>query len=240
MKFMDYSIYTNYLNINEGIQKYFDQKLFDQESEGYDSIYSSILPSNTSAKILDVGCGNGMFLYYLKKKGYINSFGIDLNIESIQFTKQYITEKVECVNIERFLKDKKEVYDVIVMNEVLEHIPVYELINVVSNIRIALKLGGLFICYVPNMENPITGIFTRYHDLTHTIGFTSNSLTMSMRLAGFNCVKIIPIGHNKENIKNNIRKFFQKLIHKFLVLAFDYPQNGMMFSLRILSVAKKQ
>ena len=188
---MDYSIYNNYLNINAGIKNHFDQELFDRESEGYDSIYSSILPPNTSAKILDVGCGNGMFLYYLKKKGYNNSFGIDLNIESVQFTTQYITENVECINIERFLVDKKEVYDVIVMNEVLEHIPVNKLIDVISKIKIALKFGGLFICYVPNMENPITGIFTRYHGFTHTIGFTSNSLAMSLSLAGFNDVKII-------------------------------------------------
>ena len=43
--------------------------------------------------ILDIGCGNGVFLYKLSKKNFENLFGIDYSIQSINLAKEIITIK---------------------------------------------------------------------------------------------------------------------------------------------------
>ena len=46
-----------------------------------------------NTKILDVGCGNGVFLYKLAKNDYIKLYGIDYSPDSIEFAKLIIESK---------------------------------------------------------------------------------------------------------------------------------------------------
>ena len=46
-----------------------------------------------NTKILDVGCGNGVFLYKLAKNDYNNLYGIDYSPDSIEFAKMIIDSK---------------------------------------------------------------------------------------------------------------------------------------------------
>ena len=45
--------------------------------------------------LLDVGCGNGVFLYKLAKKGYLNLYGIDYSSQSIKFANEILNKKGE-------------------------------------------------------------------------------------------------------------------------------------------------
>lgn len=47
--------------------------------------YNSLLPMDKEAKILDVGCGIGHFLNFLKEEGYGNTLGIDISKECVNF-----------------------------------------------------------------------------------------------------------------------------------------------------------
>jgi 2-polyprenyl-3-methyl-5-hydroxy-6-metoxy-1,4-benzoquinol methylase len=46
------------------------------------------LPHDKSAKILDVACGSGHFLYFLKKEGYTNIHGIDLSDDQLEVARR--------------------------------------------------------------------------------------------------------------------------------------------------------
>ena len=37
------------------------------------------LPEDRDGKILDIGCGSGQFLYFLRKKGYTQAKGVDVD-----------------------------------------------------------------------------------------------------------------------------------------------------------------
>lgn len=43
------------------------------------------LPNEKDTRILDLGCGMGHFLYFLKANGYNNYLGIDFCDENIKF-----------------------------------------------------------------------------------------------------------------------------------------------------------
>src|SRR4051812_37311495 len=57
----------------------------------YRRVYAPLLPADKNAKILDIGCGLGHFLYFLKSEGYVNHWGIDLGSEQIHQCREKIT-----------------------------------------------------------------------------------------------------------------------------------------------------
>lgn len=230
--------YINYVNINESLNCVFNIASYEKTARDYFNMYASFLPKNKSSSILDIGCGCGYFLYFLKKYGYDNYWGIDADPESIDYTKRNITEKCEAALAYQYLTISSQKYDLIVMNEVLEHIPKNEIIPLINLIFKSLNKDGVFICYVPNMENPITS-YTRYHDFTHTVGFTQNSLKMVLKMGGFVSVNIYEAINQKNTINYRIKRLAQKIIKKLLVRLFSYPRSGMLFSMRIYAIAKK-
>jgi 2-polyprenyl-3-methyl-5-hydroxy-6-metoxy-1,4-benzoquinol methylase len=234
----DESRYRNYGSINVAIPGKFDQTYYEKTAQEYNAMFKYYMPTSKRANILDIGCGKGFFLYYLKQQGYSNFYGIDADLFSIDHTQNHVTEKCEYVYAEEFLSDKIDVYDLIIMNEVLEHIPKEEIVPLLKTIWNSLHSDGNLICYVPNMENPFSS-YTRYHDFTHTIGFTQNSLRMVLSAAGFSETNIIIPEGQKKGIKRIIKLFLRKIIEGILIRLFEYPKNGIIYSSRIFSVAKK-
>jgi SAM-dependent methyltransferase len=47
-------------------------------------IISRHLPQDREAKILDLACGHGAFLHYLRLAGYANCSGVDISPEQIE------------------------------------------------------------------------------------------------------------------------------------------------------------
>src|SRR2546425_12056510 len=60
-------------------------------------------PANREAKILDVGCGAGLLLYFLREAGYMRLWGIDTSPEQIQDARNSGFEQVERANALEFL-----------------------------------------------------------------------------------------------------------------------------------------
>ena len=45
------------------------------------------LPDDRDGKILDIGCGSGQFLYFLRKKGYTQAKGVDVDKTQVEIAK---------------------------------------------------------------------------------------------------------------------------------------------------------
>jgi len=127
--------------------------------------------------ILDFGCGVGQFLFFLKKSGFTNIVGIDMSEDQIQLAKKM----QPTLNFEytpdsfAWLKNHAKAFGVIVMNDVLEHIPLEQLIPTMQIIHTALYPEGRLIIKTVNANYPL-GFGGRYMDLTHTTAFTDKSL----------------------------------------------------------------
>lgn len=157
---------------------------FERGAADYEAMYGRFLPASMDAAILDAGSGAGHFLYFLKKKGYSNFTGIDMSPQQVDFCKKNISEKVILADAFNYLGDKSGTFDLISLNDVLEHIPKDNVIPLLSLLRASLKVGGKLILKTPNLGN-FFSVYTRYKDFTHEAGFTERSLRQVLWLAGF-------------------------------------------------------
>ena len=115
-----------------------------------------------------------------------------------------------------YLKSTRSKFDVVVMNDVIEHIDKDRIVPTLISIKKSLSRNGKIIIKTVNAANPITGCSSRYFDITHTICFTPESLSQVIRLAGFNKFVILPqdiwvinpvinlLGKIAQTIMNNI------------------------------------
>lgn len=153
--------------------------------------YGNILPKDLGAHILDIGCGMGDFLYYLKKKGYHNLMGVDISPEQVEYCKKNVIEEVELVeDVSSFLGGRSDRWDCIAMLDVIEHLPRGQVIPALAAVHEALKEGGTLLLSTGNLASA-TGPFLRYIDFTHESGFTENSLRQVLRAVGFSKINVM-------------------------------------------------
>jgi 2-polyprenyl-3-methyl-5-hydroxy-6-metoxy-1,4-benzoquinol methylase len=144
------------------------------------------LPDNIDARILDFGCGWGNQLLGLWCAGYKNIEGVELVDSQAQICIDRAKGRIPitCMDGREYLSDKKSTYDLIILNDVFEHVPASETMGLLKNLRFALRSGGTLVIRVPNMAN-LFASYGRYLDITHVAGYTEYSLMQILDQAGF-------------------------------------------------------
>lgn len=230
------SIFNTGRNVDNIEKEYKDHFLYFKKN------YSRFLPSDKNAKILDAGCGLGHFLSFLKKLGYSNASGIDLSEELVDFCKQK-GFNAEASDFFDYLKKNKNTFDVIVINDVIEHLFKEEIVDLLDLMNESLKKGGCVIIKTPNMANPITAASSIYIDFTHETAFTETSMKEILSVTNFK--NIVVIGTDIYvffyNPINYLAKFFAFLSSKyFYLLYWLYGRKSLkIFEKDLLAVAYK-
>jgi 2-polyprenyl-3-methyl-5-hydroxy-6-metoxy-1,4-benzoquinol methylase len=188
---------------------------YENTFNSYNTYYGNFLPRDKNAPVLDIGCGTGHFLYYLKKMGYRNFTGIDLSPGNIEFCKKNITSNVELADGFEYLVKKKVFYNVISANHLLEHVPKEKVIPFLRLIYNALRSNGILLITIPNMSN-FFSVQMRYRDFTHECGFTEKSIYQVLYIAGFRDILISSSWSEKKSIKSYIRKIVLRKLFWFL------------------------
>jgi 2-polyprenyl-3-methyl-5-hydroxy-6-metoxy-1,4-benzoquinol methylase len=214
--------------------------LFVRQFPVWKKYYTRFLPLDKSARIIEIGCGNGGFLYCLKKFGYENSYGIDISPEQIRIAKKLGMLNVECADVIDFLQDKKGIYDVIVIRDVIEHFTKNEILEMLRLMFSSLKQGGIVIIQTPNGESPFGSRF-RYWDFTHEMSFTRMSLSHILRLTGFGRINFYPTGPVPHGVKSTLRFLLWKIIEmtiRFYMVVETGSGEGV-YTQNIIAVAEK-
>lgn len=95
-------------------------------------------------KILDVGCGYGRYLQILKSNGF-HAVGIERNQEIVRAN---TAAGLSCLHEEEFDKTR-DIYDVIIMSHVIEHLNPQDLLRFLEVYLHRLKKGGHLIIATP-------------------------------------------------------------------------------------------
>ena len=89
--------------------------------------------------ILEIGCGRGDFLKYLKENFHCQCYGIDISKEMVEYARKNNPGPYYIYHNDVNLKYKSNVFDVVVFNSALHHIPSKQLKNVISEAKRVAK-----------------------------------------------------------------------------------------------------
>ncbi|MCI5163823.1 MAG: class I SAM-dependent methyltransferase [Candidatus Electrothrix sp. AX5] len=179
----------------------------------------------------------------MQQENFQNITGIDLSETQIELALK-MQPKIDFRHIENsvdFLRKCPDEYDVIAMNDVLEHIDKDQLVFFLQALHKSLKPGGRIIVKTINSAYPLSHA-ARYLDLTHTISFHEKSLTQLLRHVGFIGIQCYQeeIGlYHQLFIAKKIVVFFVRIIIKMLVYftESDWPN---IISVNLIASGKKK
>lgn len=164
--------------------------------------FAPLLPQSKSARILDLGCGYGEFLYFLQREGYSNAGGIDLDPAQVDAARTLGIRNVLRADARDFLQAACD-YDLVSAIDVLEHFPKHEVLGLLESVCRALRPGGRFLCQVPNLAAFYAPLF--FMDFTHQTPFTATSLKQALELAGFANVRVFAMGPVAHGLRSAVR-----------------------------------
>jgi 2-polyprenyl-3-methyl-5-hydroxy-6-metoxy-1,4-benzoquinol methylase len=156
-------------------------------------------------KILDVGCGPGLFLIEAKKRGW-EVYGTEFTDKQIA----YLNEKDIKTSKGKLTENsfEKEMFDVIISSEVIEHInnPIEELTLFYS----FLRKGGLTYITTPNFNAIerylLKGKYNIIQYPEHLSYYTPKTIDLLLSNTGFKKIKIKATGFSISRIKNSLKK----------------------------------
>lgn len=151
------------------------------------------LPSNAK-KILEVGCGNGVFAEVIKKQNEAEVWGIEMMPNEAAGAAELI-DKVFTGTCEEHLEALPANYfDVIYFNDVLEHM--VDPYQVLKDLKSKLSPNGVIISSIPNMRyhSALSALLFKKDwkydthgimDFTHLRFFTKKSIVRMFEEAGY-------------------------------------------------------
>lgn len=111
------------------------------------------MPVDRNVRILDLGCGSGAIIYFLREAGYRNILGIDTSAEQIAQAVELGIGEVLRSDVFSFVRNtESESYDVVIAFDIIEHLTKPELFDMADEIYRVLTPGGQWIAHAPNAE----------------------------------------------------------------------------------------
>ena len=105
------------------------------------------LPPTT--RILDIGCGHGNLINRIQT-GFTHAFGVDMDAESLSVARASATNAQFIYQDGTSLPFSDDSFDVVILSDVLEHVPRSQQRDVLLEARRVIRTGGKLILTVPH------------------------------------------------------------------------------------------
>jgi len=216
-------IYETYASGFEGVDLRFDEAAAARWGRNYEAYLRSWLPQGKDAAILDVACGGGYLLHFLKSKGYANLSGIDISREQVGLARQVCDQVIEG-DVLDYLSYTSERYDLIIGLDIVEHFGKNEVIPFLEGCCRSLNLNGRIILQTPNANSP-WGAMYRYGDFSHEVIYNSKVLSHLLKIAGFGEMEAREAGPVVHGIKSAVRYGLWRMM-RLMLKAWHYVEIG--------------
>jgi len=137
-------------------------------------VYLPLLPKIQNARVLDIGCGAGEFLNFLRNHD-VPAIGIDLDAHEVARANERGLTAVVAEATE-YLTHCDEQFAAICLFQVIEHVPPGMIRPLIEACAQALAPGGALLIETINLRNPnaVNGFYT---DPTHQVPLSDNYMS---------------------------------------------------------------
>ncbi len=200
-----------------------------------------------AGRVLDIGCGDGVFLNEAQKKGF-EVWGLDFDAKSIKIAQEkFGLKNIFAMSLEKFAEFavKQNIkFDIISFFEVLEHQDQPD--NFINIVKTLLNSEGYIVGSVPNRDSIIMKMERKlsYGDFPphHFLRFSENVIKNFFKKKGFNDVEIFFINYPLMEYSAFIENILTRKVGKKIKIAFKkniIEKNKNKSSIKTFSNKKK-
>ncbi len=164
-----------------------------------------------TSPILELGCGHGRILNYLKQKGFTNVKGIDVSEEQIAIARKDALD-AERADVFEYLKSQSPAsLDGVIAIDFVEHFTKEELLRLCEFVHTAMKPDGILLLQTVNGE----GLYPRqiiYGDITHSTILSPGSMSQLLRATGFHDMRYVECAPIASGMKGTFRSLAWNVI----------------------------
>ena len=136
-------------------------------------------------RVLDIGAGVGLFLHAVEAK---NKYAVELDQHAVRILQNELG-----VTVQADRRQRENYFDLVMASHSLEHFTYENIFSVLDDIKAALRPKGIFYLEVPSGAEQLAdfcaGERRNQRMEPHTLFFSSATLMMLLRAAGFDLVE---------------------------------------------------
>jgi len=115
-------IYSQYSRAERETDNPVSVENFKSRAPYLKKIIKNHFPSDKIINVLDLGCGQGAFLYFLLSEGFNNLKGVDISLDQTEKAKNFGVEGVINGNLmEALAKQSDNSQDIVIAFDVIQH-----------------------------------------------------------------------------------------------------------------------
>lgn len=186
----------------------------------FDRAFLDFTGAGPAMSVLDIGCGQGLFLQYLKHRGFRDVVGVDYD-ENMRATLADVEQAgyvIETTDAEAFVDRVRgqRRFDRIVLFDILEHMALDRCVGLLDKLHGILNAGGKVLIRVPNVTSP-WGLRMQFDTFDHVTAFSPGRVQELAALSGYRVTAL------KGEISGKRRKMiFQVCLHWALARLLPY------------------
>ncbi|AKB75705.1 Methyltransferase type 12 [Methanosarcina lacustris Z-7289] len=155
--------------------------LEERDSDIYDRLLTPHLETRKFQKIVEVGCGPGIFLRHLQKRGFVDVTGVDLSERYLEICKDQSLNVIKADALEWLASQSSSSIDVIIAIDFIEHLNKESFVFFLDLVYKVLTPNGIFIFRGPCGDSPFSGL-NYSNDITHETLFTTTALNALIKM----------------------------------------------------------
>ena len=200
----------------------------------YDLEFLEFTNAEPSMSILEIGCGTGIFSRYLLEKGFTNVVCLDLDKRLAPALADLDPFQVVFEEAETYVTSISgtRTFDLIVLHDVLEHLPLEKACSTFKSLHSVLAVGGRILIRVPNLSSP-WGANLFYGTFEHITPYSPDRILEFAELTDF---KVIEMAGQKTGKKR--KQFAANALH--IILSRILPEHPRIWEANILALLEKK
>src|SRR5215469_12096793 len=113
-------LYASYLTTHCSDEATPTVDVLRRQTPVFDGLLGPSLPSDRNARILDLGCGYGRFVWYLHERGFNNAIGIDISQEQVAAAAALgLGDAISRGDARQYLSEHRGAFDMVVALDLL-------------------------------------------------------------------------------------------------------------------------
>jgi len=207
----------------------------------YDRSIGPWMPPDRDARILDVGCGAGLVLEWMRARGWRDARGVDVDPGQVSFARGLGLSVERADDVAAWIR-ALEPLDFVLLKDVLEHVPDDGVDALLRAIASRLGPSGTLLVVVPNANSSFAARM-RHIDPTHHRLYSEHSLRWVLARAGLGTVSVsgddvwVPTSA-MQAMKIPVKAAFRALRRLEALAEFGWDALGMPLSPNMVAVAR--